>query len=103
VEKHGTAKQSTDGYIIWRMRFACWVTKATKTKSEREYFLPLHGKNGSRTLLNVMFISTSPALFQPLLHSDQMLLSLLHCLHLQKRKALQCKMTVPRKGNFAFL
>jgi hypothetical protein len=36
VEKYGTAGQTTDGNIIWRMRFACWVTKATDTHSEYE-------------------------------------------------------------------
>jgi hypothetical protein len=34
VEKYGTARQATDGNIIRRMRFACWVTKATDTHSE---------------------------------------------------------------------
>jgi hypothetical protein len=34
VEKYGTARQSTDGNIIRRMRFACWITKATDTHSE---------------------------------------------------------------------
>jgi hypothetical protein len=34
VEKHGTAEQTTDDNIIRRMRFACWITKATDTHSE---------------------------------------------------------------------
>jgi hypothetical protein len=34
VEKYGTARQSTDDNIIRRMRFACWITKATDTHSE---------------------------------------------------------------------
>jgi hypothetical protein len=34
VEKYGTARQDTDDNIIRRMRFACWVTKATDTHSE---------------------------------------------------------------------
>jgi hypothetical protein len=34
VEKCGTARQATDGNIIRRMRFACWITKATDTHSE---------------------------------------------------------------------
>jgi hypothetical protein len=34
VEKYGTARQATDDNIIRRMRFACWVTKATNTHSE---------------------------------------------------------------------
>jgi hypothetical protein len=34
VEKYGTAGQATDYNIIWRLRFACWITKATDTHSE---------------------------------------------------------------------
>jgi len=30
-EKYGTARQATDDTIIWRMRIACWITKATHT------------------------------------------------------------------------
>jgi plasmid rolling circle replication initiator protein Rep len=34
VEKYGRARQATDDNIIRRMRFACWVIKATDTRSE---------------------------------------------------------------------
>ena len=34
MEKYGTARQATDGNIIRRMRFACWITKATDIHSE---------------------------------------------------------------------
>jgi hypothetical protein len=34
VEKYGRARQATDDNIIQRMRFACWITKATDTHSE---------------------------------------------------------------------
>jgi hypothetical protein len=34
VEKYGTAGQATDDNIIRRMRFACWIIKATDTHSE---------------------------------------------------------------------
>jgi hypothetical protein len=34
VEKCGKAGQATDDNIIRRMRFACWITKATDTHSE---------------------------------------------------------------------
>jgi hypothetical protein len=34
VEKYGRATQATDDNIIRRMRFACWITKATDTQSE---------------------------------------------------------------------
>jgi hypothetical protein len=34
MEKYVTARQTTDDNIIRRMRFACWITKATHTHSE---------------------------------------------------------------------
>jgi hypothetical protein len=33
-KKYGTARQATDVNIIWRMRSACWISKATDTLSE---------------------------------------------------------------------
>jgi hypothetical protein len=34
VEKYCTVRQATDDNIILRMRFACWITKATDRHSE---------------------------------------------------------------------
>jgi hypothetical protein len=34
VEKFDSARKTTDDNIMWRMRFACWTTKATDTHSE---------------------------------------------------------------------
>jgi hypothetical protein len=34
VEKYGTAGQATDDNTTRRMLFACWITKATDTRSE---------------------------------------------------------------------
>jgi hypothetical protein len=34
VEKYGRTTQATDGNIIRRLRFACWITKSTDTHSE---------------------------------------------------------------------
>jgi hypothetical protein len=34
MEKYGTVRQATNDNIIRRMRFACWITKATDTHSE---------------------------------------------------------------------
>jgi hypothetical protein len=31
VEKYGRSRQATDGNVIWRMRFACLITKAADT------------------------------------------------------------------------
>jgi hypothetical protein len=32
-KKYGRARQATDGNIIWRMRIAYWISKATDTHS----------------------------------------------------------------------
>jgi hypothetical protein len=34
VEKYGRANQAKNDDIIWRMRIACWIPKATETHSE---------------------------------------------------------------------
>jgi hypothetical protein len=34
ITKYGSTGQATDGNIIRRMRFACWISKATDTRSE---------------------------------------------------------------------
>jgi hypothetical protein len=39
IETRGTAGQTTDRNIIWRIRFTCWINKATSTHSE--YVIPI--------------------------------------------------------------
>jgi len=39
VKKYGKARQDTDDIIIRRIRFECWITKATDTR--REYVIPI--------------------------------------------------------------
>jgi hypothetical protein len=34
VEKYGRDRQATDGNIMGRMRFACWLSKARNTHPE---------------------------------------------------------------------
>jgi len=34
VEKYGTTRQATDENTTWRMRFECWINKATNTHPE---------------------------------------------------------------------
>jgi len=34
VENYGRARLSTDGSIVWRMRFACWIAKAINTHTQ---------------------------------------------------------------------
>ena len=43
VEKYCRAGETT--VIVWRMRSACWITRATNTHSEYVILLPLHGKS----------------------------------------------------------
>jgi len=43
-------------HITWRMRFARWITKATDTQSEYQYFLLSTGNNGyDLPTLSVLF------------------------------------------------
>jgi len=32
--EYGTVRQTTLYIIIWRMRFACWINKATKVQTQ---------------------------------------------------------------------
>jgi hypothetical protein len=47
VWQYVTARQATDDNITWRMRIACWLSKATDTHTEYEilYLWLLHGKH----------------------------------------------------------
>jgi hypothetical protein len=62
VEKYGTATQTTYDSIIWRMHIACWIAKATETRSEYVIIIP-HGNNGYANPLALTFIHTFPGLF----------------------------------------
>jgi len=63
VETCSRARRDTDDSIIWRMRSACWITKATSTHSEyvRHIALPLHQWLQERPSL--LHYSTLPVLF----------------------------------------
>ena len=39
AEKYGTERQATDDNLKRCMRFECWLTKATDTRSEYEIFI----------------------------------------------------------------
>jgi hypothetical protein len=69
MEYYGTAGQATDDNIIRRMRFACWITKATDRHSEHvtAAYCYSTATDIRRTRLKVTFIRTLPVLF--LLHS----------------------------------
>jgi len=56
-EKYGTAGQATDDSIIQRIRFACWITKATDTRSRvRNTYCFSTATLVTRTRLNVTII-----------------------------------------------
>ena len=42
----GTTTQVTDGNNIWRMRFSCWIPKATDTHSACVILFAFHSNNG---------------------------------------------------------
>jgi hypothetical protein len=46
VEKYGRARRVTADNIVWRMRFACWMSKATDTQLEYVIFIALPVANG---------------------------------------------------------
>jgi len=66
VEKYGRTRQTAYDNVIRRMRFACWITKATDTHSE---FVILYyfyaAKMVTRTRLSVTFIHFPSCNLQP--------------------------------------
>ena len=63
-EKCRAARQATDCNTIWRVRFACWITKTTDTHTHRirNFYCFTTVKMVMRTRLNVTFIFILPVL-----------------------------------------
>jgi len=64
VEKYVRDRQATVGNVILRMRFACWIPKATNMQSvtcNTNSFST--ATTVRRTHLNIMFIRTWPVVF----------------------------------------
>ena len=60
MEKYGRAGQDTDDNIIWRMRFACWMTEATDTHSEYVILLAFprqHWLRERASVLRCMYVA----------------------------------------------
>ena len=57
VDRHGRARQATEYNKIQRMRFACWITRATDTNSEY-IILTAFPRQQWWTCLNVTVICT---------------------------------------------
>jgi hypothetical protein len=62
VEKYGRARQATDGNIMRRMRFACWMTKATDTHSEYVILIAFPHQEWLLERACVTLIRTLPAM-----------------------------------------
>jgi len=45
VYKYGTVGEATDDHIIRRMRFACWINKATNAHSENVIGIDFRRRN----------------------------------------------------------
>jgi hypothetical protein len=63
VEKYGTARQAADDNIIRRMRFACWITKATDTHAEYVILIAFPLQHWLRERASMLRYRTLPALF----------------------------------------
>jgi formylmethanofuran dehydrogenase subunit E-like metal-binding protein len=70
-EKNGTARQATDGNIIQRMRFTCWIIKATNTHSECVIFIASYSNNSYTDTPQPYIILRLPILLTHLLHGAE--------------------------------
>jgi hypothetical protein len=62
VEKYYRAGQATDDNIIRRMSIACWITKATGTRSEYVVLTFFNGSSGYANAPECYVIRTLPLL-----------------------------------------
>ena len=65
VEKYRRARQTTDKNVIQRMRFVCWITKATETHSKYVILIALPQQQWLReraSILRYTYISCVPNL-----------------------------------------
>jgi hypothetical protein len=58
VEKYGGARQTTNENVIRRMRFACWITKATGILSKCNNFCFSTATMDARKRPSATFIGT---------------------------------------------
>jgi hypothetical protein len=65
MEKYGRARQATDDNIIRRVRFACWITKATGTNAEHVILIALPRPQclGERMSILYSVIRTCPSCY----------------------------------------
>jgi len=71
VEKYGTAGQATGVNTIWRMRFVCWINKATNTHSEYVMHITFYRQHESASKLHY----TRNVFLKTLFHTTQYTMS----------------------------
>jgi hypothetical protein len=64
VEKYGTAGRAADNNIIRRMRFACWIPKATHTHPEYVIFIAFPLQQWLRERASMLRYTTLPVLLK---------------------------------------
>jgi len=57
VEKYGITRETTDDNVIRRMRFACWIIKATNTHSEYVKYIAVARAPKLRYTCNVCLVT----------------------------------------------
>jgi len=55
VEKHGRLRQTTDDDVIWNMRCACWIIKATDAHSEYVLLIIFSRQQWSRQSASLLY------------------------------------------------
>jgi hypothetical protein len=59
MEKYGTARQATDGNIVWRLRVACWINKTADTRSVYVIFMAFPRWHWLRERISMLFYTYS--------------------------------------------
>jgi hypothetical protein len=75
VQKHDTAGQATDDDITRRMRFACWISKATDTHREYVILICVSAIMVARKRFDITFVHTLPLLLLSLFKNWRLLQS----------------------------
>jgi len=73
VEKYSRAGQATDSNIIRRMRFTCWITKATDTHSEYVVLVAFPGQEWLGERASLLRNTYLPVLYLPQLVCSHLL------------------------------
>ena len=77
VEKYGGTREDTNDVTIWRIRVACWTSKATHAHAHAHVHAPGHSHAHARTeICNTYYLSTATVVSRTRLNVT----SYVHCL-----------------------